>query len=494
MINQLTFLINEAKTSLRNRNLKSAELFLRQASILDAKNFEILRLSGVLEAQKKNYEKALDFFKKALKVSPSSELVISNIGNIYFEQRKFHKALEFFESAINLNQNYADAYGNRGNTLQELRNFNEAIISYDKAIAIDPNDAKLYINQGNAFMETGRLESAIACYEHAIQLQPDDYSAYWHASLALLLSGNFNDGFRLYEARWADSDQFRFTGGKRNFPQELWLGSQSLIGKTILIYCEQGLGDALQFCRYVRLVSDLGANVILEAPEPLIDLFSRLEGVSELIIKGQDLPLFDYHCPLLSLPLALNTTIDSIPFGHSYLSSDPAKVRIWNEKLGKRKKIRIGIAWSSVSEFKNDFKRSLLLSDFVKALPDGDYEYICLQKELKECDKNFFYSYKKIMFFGDDLKDFGDTAALIDCVDLVITTCTSVPHLSAALGKETWILLSFIPDWRWLLDRLDSPWYPSVKLFRQEGLDDWGKVLGKVKENITDFCRQNIKI
>jgi hypothetical protein len=280
----------------------------------------------------------------------------------------------------------------------------------------------------------------------------------------------------------------------RQFEQPPLSDLQSLAGKTVLVHSEQGFGDTIQFCRYTTALRSRGANVILEAPEPLIDLFSRLEGVSELIIKGQDLPLFDYHCPLLSLPLAFNTTIESMPFRHSYLSSDPAKVRIWNEKLGERKKIRIGIAWSSVSEFKNDFKRSLLLSDFVKALPEGDYEYICLQKELKECDKNFFDSYKKIMFFGDDLKDFGDTAALIDCVDLVITTCTSVPHLSAALGKETWILLSFIPDWRWLLDRVDSPWYPSVKLFRQEGLDDWDKVLGKVKENLSDFCRQNIKI
>lgn len=494
MVNSITFFITEAKTSLRNGNIQATELFLRQASMLDSKNLDVLRLAGVLEAQKKNYEKALTLFKKALKISPNSELIISNIGNVYLEQGKFGKALEFYENAININQNYAEVYCNRGNALQGLRKFNEAFKSYDNAIAIDPSDSRFFVNKGNAFMEIGRLDNALACYNQAIKLRPNDCSAYWHMSLALLLSGNLIDGLQLYESRWADSEEFSFTGEKRSFPQPLWLGMESLDNQTILIHCEQGFGDALQFCRYVKLVSDLGAKIILEAPKPLIDLFSDLEGVSQLVIKGGDLPPIDYHCPLLSLPLAFKTTLETIPSCHSYLSPNPTKVEFWNQKLGAQKKIRIGIAWSSTSAYKNDFKRSLLLSDFVKALPNEDYEYICLQKEIKDCDKDFFNSFGKIKFFGEDLKDFGDTAALIDCVDLVISTCTSVPHLSAALGRETWILLSYVPDWRWLLGREDSPWYPTVKLFRQEEFDDWSKVLDRVKENLRDLSLREIKI
>jgi hypothetical protein len=179
--------------------------------------------------------------------------------------------------------------------------------------------------------------------------------------------------------------------------------------------------------------------------------------------------------------LALKTTLSNIPANAPYLVADSDKLVKWKLRLGEGSKKRIGLAWSSMSSFKDDSKRSLMLSDFIKALPPERFEFICLQKELKECDRDFFESYKDIRFFGNELEDFSDTAALIENLDLVISTCTSVPHLSAALGKETWVLLSYVPDWRWLLDRADSPWYSSVKLYRQPVIDDWSGVLDKVK-------------
>jgi hypothetical protein len=241
------------------------------------------------------------------------------------------------------------------------------------------------------------------------------------------------------------------------------------------------LGDFIQFCRYVKLVSDLGAKVILEAPQSLASLMGNLEGVSELVIKGEELPFFDYQCPLLSLPLAFNTNISSIPAFIPYLASSAHQVAEWKLKLGEKRNKRVGLVWSSMSVFKEDSKRSLLLADFVRALPLEGFEYICLQKELKECDKEFFMEYQNIRFFGDEFGNFSDTAALIENLDLVISTCTSVPHLSAALGKETWVLLSHVPDWRWLLGREDSPWYPSMKLYRQPAIGDWNSVFSKVK-------------
>jgi hypothetical protein len=266
------------------------------------------------------------------------------------------------------------------------------------------------------------------------------------------------------------------------------LGVESLQGKTILLYGEQGLGDFIQFCRYAKSVADIGARVILEVPESLASLMENLEGVSELVIKGQELPLFDYQCPLLSLPLALNTNISTIPASIPYLFSNPLKVANWELKLGKKRKKRVGLVWSSTSGFKGDSKRSLLLADFVKALPLEGFEYICLQKEVKECDKDFLETFQNIKFFGDELKDFSDTAALIDCVDIVVSTCTSIPHLSAGLGKETWILLSYVPDWRWLLDRVDSPWYPSIKLYRQSEINNWSRVLDKINLDLVGIC------
>lgn len=481
MNQRLGYLLGEAVNSLRNGNTIAAEMFLNQAYQLDPKNIDVLRLMGVFEAQRKNYDGSLFFLKKAFKYSPKNALIVSNIGNVYLEQLHFNKALEFYEKAIVLDKNYAEAYNNKGNALQELKKYPEAIQAYENAIQIDPSDAKAYLNRGNAFYELGELGNAIRSYDEAISIQPNNYLAYWHKSLAMLLAGNLVEGLKLYEARWGNGEEFEFSGVKRGFLQNLWLGEESLQGKTILLYCEQGLGDALQFARYAELVSKRGAIVILEAPPSLVDIFGSLEGISRIVNRGDKLPEFDFFCPLMSLPLAFKTTLESIPSRPYYYKANPKKVEAWQNKLGAKIKPRIGIAWSSTSKFKNDSKRSMQLSEFLKALPKDDYEYVCLQKEIKECDKEILRQQHNISFYGEDLRSFEDTAALIECVDLVISTCTSIPHLSASLGKRTWILLSFVPDWRWLLGRDDTPWYPAVRLFRQEKLNEWDGVLGRVK-------------
>jgi len=328
--------------------------------------------------------------------------------------------------------------------------------------------------------ELKRYDEAITHYDKALSLKPDYHEASWNKSLCLLLQGNFENGLQLYESRWNSKIVSEEIGGKRLFDKPTWLGVEPLQDKTILLYGEQGLGDFIQFCRYVKLVADLGAKVILEVPKTLEELMQGLEGVSELVIRGNKLPFFDYQCPLMSLPLVFKTSISNIPVCHHYLTSNANKKAEWNFRLGEKKKKRIGLVWSSTSGFKSDSKRSLMLEDFVKALPIEGFEYICLQKELKECDKEFFEVYRNIRFFGSELESFADTAGLIENLDLVVSTCTSIPHLSAALGKETWILLSHVPDWRWLLDRVDSPWYPSIKLYRQPTIGNWDSVLGKV--------------
>ena len=477
---QLGFLLNKSLESLRNLNLESAELYLKQALRLQSNNPHVLRLLGVIAAQRRQYSDALKFLNNSLKVLPKNALALSNLGNVFLDLKEYSNALDAYDKSIKIDPKYEEAWSNKGNVLYELKRFEEAIAHHDKALSLNSEYAEGWSNKGNVLHELKRLDEAIAHHDKALSLRPEYQDAYWNKSLCLLLQGNFENGLPIYESRW-DSKIVSEIGGKRIFDEPTWLGVEPLQGKTILLYGEQGLGDFIQFCRYTKLVSDLGANVILEVPEALASLMENVEGVSQLFVKGAKLPFFDYQCPLLSLPLAFNTTISRIPAYPHYLTSHPNKVSEWKSKLGEKRTKRIGLVWSSMSSFKLDSKRSLMLKDFVKALPVDGFEYICLQKELKECDKEFFEAYGNIRFCGEELESFADTAALIENLDLVISSCTSIPHLSAALGKETWVLLSHVPDWRWLLDRSDSPWYPSVKLFRQPAIGDWDSVFDKVK-------------
>jgi hypothetical protein len=292
--------------------------------------------------------------------------------------------------------------------------------------------------------------------------------------------GDFDRGWKEYEWRWKS---VQLANSQRNFAQPLWLGKESLTGKTILLHSEQGLGDTLQFCRYIKLVSELGARVILEVYKPLSALLTRLDGVAQLVETGGPLPAVEFHCPLLSLPLAFKTGLNTIPARVSYIASNPGKVTEWRARLGKRTKPRIGLVWSGRTEHINDRNRSIPLSDLLKSLPNA-YQYISLQKEIGQKDKETLGSRADILHFGEQLADFTDTAALCELMDVVISVDTSVAHLAGAMGKAVWILLPFCPDWRWLLDRADSPWYPTATLFRQDVMGDWGGVLRKVQAEL----------
>jgi hypothetical protein len=275
----------------------------------------------------------------------------------------------------------------------------------------------------------------------------------------------------------------KFTSPGRNFPQPLWLGNESIAGKTILLHSEQGLGDTIQFCRYAPMVSDLGARVIIEAEESLAGLLEELPGVSEVVAKGQDLPDFDCHCPLMSLPLAFRTDQDNIPCPEKYLKSDPGKLAYWNARLGPKTKPRIGLVWSGSNNNPKLSHRRLPLNQAIRQLPSG-FQYVSLQTEVWVDDKSTLDSAVNIIHFGDELNDFTDTAALCELMDIIISVDTSVAHLSGALGKPTWMLLAFSPEWRWMLGRDDSPWYRSLRLFRQEKIGDWAGVLEKLKSGL----------
>jgi hypothetical protein len=314
-----------------------------------------------------------------------------------------------------------------------------------------------------------------------VAIKPDLAEAQWNRSMTMLLLGDYENGWLNYEWRWRNAT--KLPTRPRVSDKPLWLGEEPIAGKRLLVHCEQGLGDTLQFCRFTKAVANLGATVILEVQAPLASLLHRLDGVSQVIIEGSPTPEFDYHCPVMSLPLALKTTLHKIPGASGYLRSDPAKVAHWRTHLGERTRPCIGLVWSGNPKQLNDHHRSFRLARWIQQLPH-DFQYVCLQKDIRAEDRATLASTASIQLFAEAVQDFDNTAALCECLDLVISVCTSIAHLSGGLGRPTWVLLPFDADWRWLHGRVDSPWYRSVTLYRQEAIGDWDGVFARVAADL----------
>jgi tetratricopeptide (TPR) repeat protein len=462
--------------------LAQAQAVYQQVLAMQPRHFDALHLLGITAYQTKKLRQAVAFFDKALEINPRHAFAHNSKGVALRSLQQPEAALESYDQAVHYKPDYADAHNNRGNALRDLNQHQAAIASYDKAIALKTGYAEAYNNRAAALVEVQQLEAALESFDKAIALKADHACAHFDRGMCLLQMGQFELGWKEYEWRWKDKLQ----PFARNFTQPLWLGAESLQGKTILLHSEQGFGDTIQFCRYAKLVNDLGARVILEIQEPLMGLLTNLEGVAQLVARGSALPAFDYHCPLLSLPLAFKTNFDTIPAANSYLAAHPGKVMKWQAKLGSKAKPRIGLVWSGSATQKNDHNRSFLLSGLVKFLRN-DFQYISLQKETRVADKETLNRLTDILHFGEELKDFTDTAALCELVDVVISVDTSVAHLAGALGKPVWIVLPFNPGWRWLRDRNDSPWYASAKLYRQKSIGDWAGVFERVRADLSQL-------
>lgn len=437
---------------------------------------------GNILKELKFLDPAINSYDQAIKLKPNFAEAHYNRGNTLKELGHLDKALSSYEQAIHIKPDYAEAYCNRGNALQELGRLNEALLSYEQAISINPNYAEAYSNLGNTLQELKRLDEALSYYAQAIRIKPSYAEAHWNLSLCNLLRGNLHAGWQGYEWRW-QCEKFIKTSRVSKFSQPLWLGEKSLKDKTILLYAEQGYGDTIQFSRYVSLVAQQGATVILEVQRPLVKLLRNLEGVNAIFAHDDNLPNYDYQCPLLSLPLAFHTEMSTIPVIPQQISADKAKLAYWRTKLGDKIKPRVGIAWSGSAGHKNDHRRSLTLSQFAANLP-SNCEYISLQKEMRDADRVLLAKHPEIKHFGDLLEDFTDTAALCELMDVVISVDTSVAHLAGTFNKPTCILLPYSPDWRWLLDRIDSPWYPTARLYRQLKMGDWSGVLENLKRDL----------
>ena len=415
-------------------------------------------------------------------------MVDGNKGNALHELKQLGDAVSRFDRTIETLLNNANRHYNRGNALRKSKQFDAAVDSYEQAIEIKPDFFKAYCNRGIVLHELGQLRAAVGSYDKALAIKPDCAEAHFNKSLALLSNGDFEDGLPLYEWRWKKEID---TVPLRNFPQALWLGAEPLRGKTILLHSEQGFGDTIQFCRYAKLVSDLGAMVLLEVQKPLVGLLSGLDGVDELIEEGAALPAFDYHCPLLSLPLAFKTRLGTIPRSVAYLHADEAKRLDWHERTGASTKLKVGLVWhggvhpDQTQGWLVNERRNIPLDIFASRLNEVDADFFSLQKgepaesEIHNRELNY-WTRGNFHNFADEIKDFSDTAALVANMDVVVSVDTSTAHLAAALGKPTWILNRVDSCWRWLRDRDDSPWYPSVRLYRQEKFGGWDGVLRRV--------------
>lgn len=431
---------------------------------------------------------ALTDYDQALNLNDGDVATRTNRAVLLQQMGRRAESLAGYDRAVALDPLYVDAWFNRGTVLYDNEDFEAALDSYEHAVALKPDFGDAYVNRGVTLQNMGQVYQGIESHKRAIRIDPSLPEAHYNLALALLTVGDYATGWREYEWRWqaVSGPIYR---EKRSFAQPLWIGNENITGKTIMLYGEQGLGDSLQFCRYVELVARLGARVILEVPSPLTTICATLPGVSQIIQYGGPLPSFDYQCPLMSLPLAFSTTLETIPSASGYLRADADKVAVWRDRLGAATKPRIGLIWSGNRAPGTNHKRHFSLSSLLPHL-SSDFDYYCLQKEVTAADHETLANTSWIFQFQDFLNDFSDTAALCDCMDLVISVDTSGAHMSCALGKKTWVLLANVADWRWLLEREDSPWYHKARLFRQVTPGGWNGVFERVATALhSEFSR-----
>lgn len=431
----------------------------------------LLQLLGRLEP-------ALASYARALEAQPDDVQSRNNRAAVLQQLGRWDEALDNLDAALALAPGYAEAHNNRGNVLARLRRHAEALASFERALACRSHYADAYVNRAKLLKDTGRLDAAQADLEQAIALDPGLAGAHWNLAILQLLRGDYAQGWRGYEWRWQTGQQQG--PQRRKFSQPLWLGQQDLAGKTILLWSEQGLGDTLQFCRYAPLAAALGATVILEVQPALAQLLDGL--AHQVLARDAALPAFDFHCPLMSLPLAFGTELPTVPGATSYLRADPRRSAEWRAALGPARGLRVGLAWSGNPDFHDDHKRSIAFAELSRALAPG-CEFFSLQNSYREADLAAFTA-SQVADLSASLGDFADTAALCAAMDVVVSVDTSIAHLAGALGKQVWVLLPDTPDWRWMRERDDSPWYPGARLYRQQPGEGWEPVLARVRADL----------
>ncbi|MGB6237443.1 MAG: tetratricopeptide repeat protein [Bradyrhizobium sp.] len=446
---------------------------------LDPRDQDAVYKCGVLLHDTGRFEEAIAHLNVCDELLPNHAPTLQARARALLGLRKFEQALADDLRANTLAPGDADTLNNIGACLQSLGREDEALVSFNQALERLPDSIEILNNKANILRQLQRFDEALALYDDIRARHLDNATTNWNLALLQMLLGNFESGWAGREARWTTPDPSPYP----KFNQPMWLGTESIEGKTILIHVDEGLGDTIQFVRYVPDVAARGARVILVVERQLASLLSGFPGVSQCLAFSDPLPAFDMHCPIGSLPLAFNTRLDTIPAERAYLPSpQQSRIEEWNARLGPRNRLRVGLVWSGSRTHRNDHNRSTSLA-MLSRLLDLDATFISLQKDIRDNDRAELGK-SNIIDLTAELSDFEDTAALVKCLDLVISVDTSVAHLASALGCPTWILLPWTPDYRWLLDRDDSPWYPTARLFRQSQTRDYASVLDRVRSEL----------
>jgi tetratricopeptide (TPR) repeat protein len=432
---------------------------------------------GILLENSRKYPEAIECFRRALRFNPHSTETHSNLGVALAGQGKLEDAVASYREALRLAPSSAEAHNNLGNALRALGKLHESLSHLEEAIRVLPSYAEAYNNLGITQLQMGNAAAAIASYGRALELKPDYAEARLNRALALLGQGEFDEGWREYEGRWHGNGL-----QKRPYPQPEWAG-ESLPQGTVLLYTEQGLGDTLQFIRFAPLVRERVGTVILEVPGSLLNVLKPCPGISQFVRQGETLPEFTTHCPLLSLPRIFRTVLETIPAPVPYLTPDPERVTRWQARLRSLPGLKLGIAWQGNREFRGDRQRSLALRFFAPLATLPGVTLVSLQKgegcqQVDEVSEQFFVH--NLPGLDEDGGSFVDTAAVMSQLDLVVTSDTAIAHLAGALGVPVWVVLSAAADWRWLRQREDSPWYPTMRLFRQTRMGQWEDVFERI--------------
>jgi len=471
------------------RHAEALESFERAVALRpDYPVAQIKRAEGLFRAQRST--EAIEACDKLRAAGIESPALQNECGIALSRLGRFDAAVAAFDRAVAADAGFVEALNGRGLAQQQRMRFEEALMDFDAVVALRPDLIEVHVNRGNVQRELLRHEEALESYRKVLSVKPDFEGIYLNVGLSQLVLGRLREGWPGYEWRWKFGEG---VGRERSFVQPRWRGDSPLAGKTILLHAEQGLGDTIQFCRYAKPVAERGATVLLEVQPQLKALLSTLEGVDRVLATGEELPPFDVHCPLLSLPLAFATELSTIPSPDGYLHRVPSRAERASLLMPESRRAgvpRVGLVWSGNPHHRNDANRSIPLEQFASALVP-DIEFVCLQNAFKPGDRRAADRLPQIHFIEAALVDFEATAAVVAEMDLVISVDTSVAHLAAAMGKPTWILLPFNPDWRWLLQREDSPWYRSARLFRQSRRGDWGSALAKVHDGLRALAGQD---
>ena len=507
------------------KNFMQAQAALRQALRLDSSLHDAHFILGQIAQQQSDRLQAIHHFKEVLRLESDFELAYrelgaelfliqeaaeaervvlegvsryptstdlhSILGGIYFYLNLPLKAIHSYDKALALMPENSQIMSNLGAAYNLSDDPDRAIELLQRAIELTPQDADIQCNLGISMLSKRRYVEALQCFHATIALDPNHDDGHRNLGFASLLLGDFERGWP--ENEWRFTDRYRPLKSIKSFTQASWLGVESIQGKTILLHCEQGFGDTLQFCRFAADVAARGATVVLQVQRGLKEVLTGLAGVTHLIEEGEPLPEFDFQCPLLSLPLALGYHKSAqLPPRDPYLQADPQRVKYWQQRLGElgmQRAPRVGVVWSGNPNYRSDHLRSMPLAEFIPLLPAG-MNAICLQPGVRESDLPAAHANDRIRHVGAELKNFAETAALIAALDLVISTDTSVVHLAGAMGKPVWVLLSHAPDWRWLLNRDDSDWYPSARLFRQSAVGDWSQPLHDIHNALLNWAQK----